>query len=397
VLYDLVDPTNARVLVARTPGEAFFPFDVSPSGTRVVFVRRGGVDDRVETFEIDQPRPRKLELASRLCADGPVTLAFAADDRLLVASASPGFKLYALGGPELEQQLGVVARGERAISNLRASNGRIAMQLWTAHTSAFVAHRDRLGEAERASLSDRDETPSAFTHDGSALWVTERHEESRTCVRVDLGDRSAHAPLGDERCEQPFELADGTLLRWGVSSGRDAFFRGSRELFVVPEARSERAHTVRCTPDERCFVADLREGAIHAVHDARLVELARLDAGSAEFVDFAVARSGDRFALAQRFSSRLWVVRPPEAPQVIGVRGCELSGVEEDGDAWLVTAFCAARPRYRVFRVGENIEESVWGSDRAEVFAPVGSPDGQSLAFARTDYETELVVLDARP
>jgi hypothetical protein len=399
VLHHPTDPAAARVLVGRHENEALFPYDVSPDGKRVVFVHRSEIGDSIEIFDIDEPRPRVLAHASRLCDRGPVTVVFSGETLLVAAGLDERFKVHAFVGDDLERYLGPVLSGERGVSRISAlASGRIALQTYSTKTSAYVASLDgRLGTAERASLSELGEAPSSFTVDGSALWVVERGDEGATCARVDLRTRVSTRPFAGDPCNDPFELADGTVVRWKIEAGRTFFARGSRALFAAPsgtDGARERGRSVRCTLDGRCFSADLESGVVFAIGAARVREIARVGSEGMDFLDFAVSRDGTTFALAQRYSDRVWIVREGVAATFIEVRGCEVLGVEAEDPAWLVAAFCAARPRYNLLRYRGDTHEIVWASDTADLSRPVRSPDGRSLAFESSEFRPELFVAD---
>jgi len=418
---------NPRKLLQGPPGNRFLQVQWSPDGKRIATLRSYTERDESQTIIETAPLTGGTS-GTILSAPGLRSFCWCSDGRIVYSKEEPPPNDRDTNLWELQvESSGVKSSGSPrpitswaglSLSDLSVSRDSKHLAFVNAglQTDIYVAALEGnsgLGSPQRFTLVGRNNTPSAWTPDGRALFFDSDRNGNRTIFRQSLQGRNAQDFFwGPGEQTEPRLSPDASWVLYWDHVGKGDWASEPMRLLRVPISGGAPELVVQAGPgaavrcghrDSMCILGELDRANGELVFTAldprqgRKGELVRLATDLAASPSWDLSPDGSTVAIVNlddhRNSIRLVVLDTGSSHSIAVGPSEHLSGItwSADGSGWFATS--SSLLGARIFLVTLNGTVSELWTTRSSLRTPLASPDGKNLAFTISTYNSNAWVI----
>ena len=421
------DGENPRKLLQAAPGDRFLQVQWSPAGNRIAYIKLHNDDEKSQTTIETVPVSGGVS-ATILAGPSLGSFWWSSDDRIIYSAVEPSPNSSDMNLSQIQ-----VDRTGRKVSAPKRITTWAGVSLLDLSASAdgkrlmvvkagfqrdlYVAevrkHRI-LGTPRRFTLEGRDEIPSSWTPDGQRLFFYSNRNGNWDIFRQGLQERKAQDFIlkpGDQI--EPRVSPDARwVLYWDSAEMDQGKTAGMRLMRVpisggAPEPVLQASHgaVIHCSRGHpRCVLSELDRGngeLVFSVFDpasGKKDELIRLAADLASAPSWDLSSDGLTAAVVDLGNHqdciRLVDLETGSGHSVCADQSAQLSGVSwsADGNGWFVTD-SSVRKAAILYISSDGQVSQLWTTSTA-VGAPLASPEGTSIAFTVSSYNSNAWMIE---
>jgi len=419
---------SPKKLLQGAVGDRFLQVQWSPDGEQIAYLKSRASSNSPETSIEAVPRAGGIS-STFLAAPALRSFCWSSDGRIIysIQEPPPNDKDTNLWALRLDRSGAKASAAPQRITNwaglslldlsisvdgkhLVFVNAGLQSDLYVAELES----KGRLGPPRRFTLEGRNNLPSAWTHDGQALFFDSDRNGNWDIFRQRLLERNAaDFVVGPGEQTGPRLSSDASWVLYWDYATQGAGASASMRLLRVPVSlgapelvlEASRGAAVRCAPRHLpCVISELDKVNSELVFTAfdplrgRSGELVRLATDPEESPAWDLSPDGSTIAVVDldEHKDRILLVElgSGSARWIAAGHSERLSGIgwSADGRSWFVTSSSLRGSTILQVRFEGAISE-LWRSGTI-LSAPLASPDGKNLAFSSSTFNSNAWVIE---
>ena len=421
------DGENPRKLLQAAPGDRFLQVQWSPDGNRIAYIKLHNDDEKSQTTIETSPVSGGVG-ATVLAGPSLGSFWWCSDDRIIYSAAdaapnSSDMNLWQIrvdrtGRKKSEPKRITSGAGVSLLDLSTSADGKRLMVVKAGfQRDLYVAElrkHQMMGPPRRFTLEGRDEIPSSWTPDGQRLFFYSNRNGNWDIFRQGLQERKAQDFIlkpGDQM--EPRVSPDNRWVLYWDSAETGQGKTAEMQLMRVPISgggpepvlQATQGAVIHCSRGHaRCVLSELDRGngeLVFRVFDptsGKKEELVRLAADPASSPSWDLSSDGLTAAVValgnHQDCIRLLSLETGSGHSVCADQSAQLSGISwsADGKGWFVSN-SSVRKAAILYISSDGQVSQLWRTGTA-VGVPLASPDGASLAFTVSSYNSNAWMLE---